>query len=140
MSGLPDQPEPMQKGHRILLCDDSRGERAALANYLRKAGYEVDETATGNSAIQALKTSHIDIVLLDLHMPDGDGFKVLNYVYEHRQALPVVLLTGLGPEAIEQKMLQMRLQELPMLLMKPINPNQLLDLLEMQLSGNIPEL
>ncbi len=132
------EPGTADKNCRILLCEDARGERTALAHFLRRAGYTVEESATGNSAIAALKSLHIDLVMLDLHMPDGDGFNVLNYLYEHRQALPVVLMTGLEPDQIEQKMRHLRRTELPAMLMKPINPTQLLDLLELSLSGNLP--
>src|SRR5437016_13141098 len=89
---------------RLLLCDDSPVERLALAHYLRSQGYQVDEAGDGSSALKHLKHRKIDLLLLDLEMPDVDGFDVLNYIHSHRRALPVIILSGLSPDAIQHKM------------------------------------
>ena len=47
-------------GPRILLCDDSPVERMALAHYLRRYGYDVDEAGDGESAINHLKNRQIE--------------------------------------------------------------------------------
>src|SRR5688500_2793813 len=91
-------------GPRLLLCDDSPVERLALAHYLRSSGYSVDEAGDGESALSHLKNRKVDLVLLDIQMPDVDGFDVLNYIREHRGALPVILLSGLQPDQIQDKM------------------------------------
>jgi CheY-like chemotaxis protein len=123
---------------RLLLCDDSPIERLALGHYLRSNGYKVDEAADGKSALQFLKNRNIDLLLLDLQMPEVDGFDVLNYVAEHRRSLPVILLSGMPPEDIQDKMLSLRSRELPPLLLKPVDPEQLVEIVELQLSGNLP--
>ncbi len=122
----------------LLLCEDDASARRALGVYLRQAGYQVDEAADGGAAIRMLKTMRVDLVLLDLQMPGGDGFAVLNYLHEHRQALPVLLMTGLPPEQIQDRMQGLKRRELPPLLMKPINPEQVLQLVELQLAGQLP--
>jgi CheY-like chemotaxis protein len=123
---------------RLLLCDDSPIERLALGHYLRSNGYAVDEAADGKSALQFLKNRNIDLLLLDLQMPELDGFDVLNYIAEHRRSLPVILLSGMPPEDIQDKMLSLRSRELPPLLLKPVDPEQLVEIVELQLSGNLP--
>jgi CheY-like chemotaxis protein len=87
-----------------------------------------------------LKHRKVDLVLLDLQMPDVDGFDVLNYIHEHRRALPVILLSGMPPDQIQHKMERLTKPELPPLFIKPIDPAQLIDVLEMQLSGEMPEI
>ncbi|HEY7088249.1 MAG TPA: response regulator [Tepidisphaeraceae bacterium] len=124
---------------RILVCEDSRDERLALAHFLRRRGYQVDETGDGRASIQHIKDHEIHAVLLDLMMPDGDGFEVLRYLQEHRRALPVILISGMPPEQIQHKMHRLPKHELPALLIKPIDMNQVLELLELKLSGEIPE-
>jgi CheY-like chemotaxis protein len=125
---------------RLLLCDDSPVERLALAHFLRSSGYAVDEAGDGESALQHLKHRSIDLVLLDIQMPGGsDGFDVLNYVREHRRALPVILLSGLQPDQIQDKMRDLDRPELPPLFIKPIDVDQLLQVIEMQLRGELPE-
>jgi len=126
-------------GARLLLCDDSPIERLALAHYLRSSGFEVDEAGDGKSALQVLKHRQIDLLLLDLQMPDVDGFDVLNYVTEHRKSLPVVLLSGMPPDEIQGKMDSLRERELPPLLLKPVDPEQLVEIVEMQLAGDLPQ-
>ncbi len=123
---------------RILLADDSPIERLALAHYLRGNGYEVDEAADGDAAILQLKHRQIDLMLLDLNMPDVDGFEVLKYVQEHRRALPIILLSGMPAHKIQHKMNRLPTRELPPLLIKPIDPEQLLGIVELQLSGQLP--
>lgn len=123
---------------RILLCDDSPIERLALGHYLRSSGYEVDEAGDGESALQFLKNRQIDLLLLDLQMPGVNGFDVLNYIAEHRRSLPVILLSGMPPEEIQDQMLRLRDRELPPLLLKPVDPEQLLEVVELQLSGQLP--
>src|SRR5215217_4525645 len=88
---------------RLLLCDDSPIERLALAHYLRSFGFEVDEAGDGTSALQFLKNRKIDLLLLDLQMPGLSGFDVLNYINEHRRSLPVILLSGMPPDEIQEQ-------------------------------------
>jgi CheY-like chemotaxis protein len=126
-----------QSQPRILLCDDSPVERLALAHFLRQSGYAVDEAGDGESAILHLKHRPVDLVLLDLHMPQVDGFEVLGYLQEHRRALPVVLLSGMPLHRIQNRIHGLPSHELPPLLIKPIDPDQLLGILELQLSGGI---
>ena len=123
---------------RLLLCDDSPVERLALAHLLRRSGYTVDEAGDGEAAIVHIKHRPVDAVLLDLNMPDVDGFGVLGYLQEHRRALPVILMSGMPLHRIQHKIKGLPSPELPPLLIKPIDPDQLITLLELQLSGQLP--
>jgi two-component system, NtrC family, sensor kinase len=123
---------------RVLLVDDSSAERVPLAHILRISGYAVDEVSDGDAAILHLKHRQVDAVLLDLHMPGVDGFEVLSYLQEHRRALPVVLLSGMPLDRIQHKIHSLPTPELPPLMIKPINPDQLLNVLELQLTGQLP--
>src|SRR5687767_3804639 len=123
---------------RVLLCDDSAVERLALAHFLRRTGYSVDEAGDGEAAILHIKHRSVDAVLLDLNMPDVDGFGVLTYLQQHRRALPVILLSGMPLDQIQHKIKNLPSPELPPLLLKPIDPDQLLTVLELQLSGQLP--
>jgi DNA-binding response OmpR family regulator len=123
---------------RLLLCDDSAVERLALAHFLRRSGYTVDESGDGEAAILHIKHRPVDAVLLDLNMPDVDGFAVLTYLQEHRRALPVILLSGMPLDRIQHKIKVLPTPELPPLLLKPIDPDQLLTLLDLQLRGELP--
>ena len=127
------------QGSRLLLCDDSPVERMALAHLLRRAGYRVDEAEDGESTLHHLKHRPVDLLLLDLNMPELDGFGVLAYLQKHRPGLPVILLSGMPLDQIQHKMNRLPSPELPPLFIKPINPDQLIDVLELKLSGELPE-
>ena len=122
----------------VLVCDDSPTERHSLSHLLRSAGYAVDDVSDGEAAILHLKHRQIDAVLLDLNMPGVDGFEVLSYLQEHRRALPVILLSGMPLNKIQHRIHSLPTPELPPLLIKPVDPEQLLGVLEMQLSGQLP--
>jgi CheY-like chemotaxis protein len=124
---------------RLLIADDSPIERNALAHFLRKSGYLVIEAENGNTVLLHLKNMAVDLLVLDLNMPQGDGFAVLKYLQEHRRGLPVVLLSGMAVDDIQRKMHRLPEQELPPLMLKPIDPAQLLQILDLQLSGDMPE-
>jgi CheY-like chemotaxis protein len=115
-------------------------ERLALAHLLRSSGYTVAEAGDGDDAILQIKHRQVDLVLLDLQMPHVDGFEVLSYLQEHRRALPVILLSGMPLHKIQNRISSLPSQELPPLMIKPVDPDQLLGILDMQLSGELPQL
>lgn len=125
---------------RLLVADDSTVERLALAHFLRRSGYDVTEAADGYSALAHLKNSEIDLLVLDLNMPQGDGFEVISYLQAHRRSLPVILLSGMPLNEIQHKMHRLPQQELPPLLLKPIDTDQLIQMVELQLSGGMPDI
>jgi CheY-like chemotaxis protein len=123
---------------RLLVCDDSSIERLALSHFLRQHSFEVDEAADGGAALLHLKHRSVDLLILDLHMPEVDGFEVLNYLQKHRPGLPVILLSGMPLDQIQHRMHDLAKRHLPPLLIKPIDPDQILDLVALQLSGELP--
>lgn len=123
---------------RVLLADDSAVEREALAHLLRQAGYQVDEADDGEAAILFLKRKLPDLLLLDLQMPGTDGFGVLSYIQQHNQDFPVILLSGLPPDQIQKAIKRLPSRDLPPLLLKPVDPEQLLNIVAMRLTGELP--
>jgi CheY-like chemotaxis protein len=123
---------------RLLLCDDSPTERTSLALLLRRQGYDVDEAADGSAAILMIKSRPYDLLLLDLQMPNVDGFGVLAYVQRHGIDLPVVVLSGLPPDQIGNGIERLPNHELPPLLLKPIDVQQLFQVIELKLAGELP--
>lgn len=90
------------------------------------------------AAIEHVKHKPVDLVLLDLHMPEVDGFRVLAYLQEHHGSIPVILMSGMPLNQIQHKISTLPSHELPALLIKPVDPEQLLDVVDMQLSGELP--
>lgn len=134
----PFSPVSVHSTPRLLVADDSAVQRMALCTFLRRSGYDVSEADDGDGVIEHLKGCPVDLLLLDLQMPRSDGFEVLAYVREHRRALPVILLSGLPVEEIQRSMHRSHQHDLPSLLFKPVDPEQLLQIVELHLTGQIP--
>lgn len=80
----------------ILAVDDLQENRELVARYLSRSGHLVVTAASGAEALQALATTDVDVVLLDLMMPDMDGREVLRRIKEHPEwrATPVIVISG----------------------------------------------
>jgi DNA-binding response OmpR family regulator len=81
------------KRARILVVDDEADIRGLLRELLERAGYEVVEGATGREGLRALYASAPDLVLLDVSMPEMDGWQTLERIRDVSD-LPVVMLTA----------------------------------------------
>jgi adenylate cyclase len=81
----------------ILVVDDSEENRDMLARRLRRQGYEVRTAAGGRAALAALAESPVDLVLLDVMMPDLDGYAVLERLKADptRRDIPVLMISAL---------------------------------------------
>jgi two-component system, OmpR family, response regulator ResD len=79
--------------HRVLVIDDEWNMRNLLRIFLRREGYEVVEAATGREGIDLLKSAAFDLVLLDVMMPDMDGWQVCKHIRAITMT-PVLMLTA----------------------------------------------
>jgi len=80
----------------IHLVDDDRNVRTALARLLMSGGYTVHEYASGTELIEAVDGLTEGCILLDINMPELDGFAVTKVLADHAVQLPVVMMTGAG--------------------------------------------
>ncbi|MDA8175126.1 MAG: fused response regulator/phosphatase [Nitrospiraceae bacterium] len=81
---------------KILVVDDSEDARELLGSILQRAGYDVFFAADGTKSLSAVSLVKPDLVLLDVTMPDLDGYEVCRVMKSHRQLadIPVVFLTA----------------------------------------------
>ena len=78
----------------LLVVDDEPSIRELLSASLRFAGFRVLTTADGHEALDHQAGSHIDLAVLDIMLPDMDGFEVLRRLRERAPELPVLFLTA----------------------------------------------
>jgi len=79
---------------RILLVDDDPVQRLVCRKELENDGYQVVPAADGLEAIACLKKEKVDLVVLDIRMPQMDGMEVLGKLLFLQPGLPVVLYTA----------------------------------------------
>ena len=79
---------------RLLVVDDEPNIRDLLATSLRFAGFEVFTAATGNEAIQTATEHQPDLVVLDVMLPDMDGFTVTRRLRDRGEQYPILFLTA----------------------------------------------
>jgi DNA-binding response OmpR family regulator len=79
----------------ILVVDDEEQVRKLLQRILEDAGYGVVTVANGLQALDKLTQGNINLVLLDMRMPELDGFATLKLIRE-QSGIPVIMLTGIG--------------------------------------------
>ncbi|MGB9593089.1 MAG: response regulator transcription factor [Anaerolineae bacterium] len=81
---------------RILVVDDDRGIARLLRTYLEQAGFQVLVAYNGESALHAIRRERPDLVLLDLMLPDRDGWEITRIMREEPGLadIPIVMLTA----------------------------------------------
>jgi len=79
---------------RILIVEDDATLGSGLGRILQSEGYAVDLMARGEQAVQAVQRERFDLVILDVGLPDIDGFEVLRRLRGGAQRMPVLVLTA----------------------------------------------
>lgn len=79
---------------RILIVDDEIDFANTLAERLEIRGHEMAIAHTGKEALDRVEQQTPDVILLDINMPDTNGFEVLEKLTESHPATPVYMLTG----------------------------------------------
>ncbi|MEM6531375.1 MAG: sigma-54 dependent transcriptional regulator [Myxococcota bacterium] len=80
----------------MLIVDDDVQVQALLGRILEQEGYDVVQAVDGESGLSSLARHPVDIVLLDLHLPDQDGLSVLGRMRSEEHDQPVLMMSGEG--------------------------------------------
>ena len=107
---------------RVLIIDDDETLSAMLEEYLLGHGLEVESRARADRGLEAIEGGRFDAVILDVMLPDLDGFEVCRRIRE-RSAIPVVMLTARGDETDRIVGLEIGADDY---LAKPFSPRELL--------------
>src|SRR5215210_7798290 len=82
---------------RILLVDDEQSVQTLLSYPLRKEGYDVVPATTGREALERFRDAHFDLVVLDVMLPEVDGFDVCRQL-RAKSSVPIIMLTAKAEE------------------------------------------
>ncbi|AMB85324.1 Fis family transcriptional regulator [Pseudomonas agarici] len=119
---------------KVLLVEDDRALREALADTLLLAGYECLAVACAEEALEAVTRESFSLVISDVNMPGMDGHQLLGLLRVRQPLLPVLLITAHG--AVERAVQAMR-QGAADYLVKPFEPKALLDLVARHALGQL---
>jgi CheY-like chemotaxis protein len=121
------------RGRKVLLVDDDARNIFALASLLENQDMEVVTATSGHMAIELLAvTSDVSIVLMDIMMPDMDGYEAIRKIREEPRfrGLPIVALTAKAMTGDREKCLEAGASDY---IAKPVNTEQLLALMRVWL-------
>lgn len=81
---------------KILIADDGRVMRTIISAKLSEKGYSVTAVASGREALESIDQEPVDLLVLDIHMPDMGGLETLRHLRERYTAvqLPVIMATA----------------------------------------------
>ncbi|WP_027345096.1 fused response regulator/phosphatase [Hamadaea tsunoensis] len=110
----------------VLVVDDTPSKRYILASWLRRGGYAVDEAATGAQALERFERGGVDLVVLDVRLPDASGFEVCEQMKAHpvHGATPVIHVSAAAIHAVDRTHGLERGADA--YLVEPIDPDELL--------------
>jgi CheY-like chemotaxis protein/HPt (histidine-containing phosphotransfer) domain-containing protein len=121
----PGGPVPGRRLH-VLLAEDNPYNQAVMEDLLPRRGHTVHVAGNGRAALTALEQGHFDVMLLDIHMPELDGFQVVAAQRRREQGtgrhLPVIALTARSAEGERERCLRAGMDDY---LAKPVRAAEL---------------
>ena len=121
------------KGKKILIVEDDFSSRLYLNKILEKEGVILLNAGDGKEAIDiALSNPDIDIILMDIRLPDMDGYETAEKIREFRVDIIIIAQTAFGLLGVKEKLIESGFNDF---LIKPIFHQKLIDKLIANLAG-----
>jgi CheY-like chemotaxis protein/HPt (histidine-containing phosphotransfer) domain-containing protein len=124
---------------RLLLAEDNITNQKVALKILEKAGYRAEAVSNGKEVLTALEKNPYDLILMDVQMPEMDGFETTAAI-RHKEKekggyLPIVAMTAHAMKGDRERCLEAGMDDY---LSKPIQPKELMEVIERQLKGARP--
>ena len=125
----------MLQRKKVLIVEDDQDSRQGLGMRLKANSYDTVAACDGGSALDVARQEQPDVILLDLGLPQGDGFSVMRELHEDPELaeIPVVVLTAWDEECLAWRVLDAGAIAF---LQKPVRNQTLLDTLAGALSDS----
>lgn len=111
---------------KILLAEDNKFNQLVIERVIEDFGFILDIVETGKEVIQKLTDHHYDLILMDVNMPEMDGYTATKYIREQMGAksnIPIIVITSPSDQQEYTKSLLLGANTF---ISKPINPEELL--------------
>jgi CheY-like chemotaxis protein len=118
------------KKQRILVAEDNIMNHKLIAYYLKKFGYTADFVSNGFEVLSALENKSYDLILMDLQMPEMDGFMTTRKIREEEtkgEHIPIIALTAHTIREIRNRSVEYGMDDY---ITKPVDHNELLESIE----------
>jgi two-component system, OmpR family, response regulator len=112
----------MERGPHLLIVADDREIRMLISCFLGKHGFRISAVADGRAMMRGLAESQVDLIVLDVMLPDEDGLTLCRRI-RAQSAVPIIMLAALGEDTDRIIGLEMGADDC---LPKPVNPRELL--------------
>ncbi len=109
--------------NKILLLEDDDLLNEIITEYLQENGFEVESFYDGEAAFDAIEQNKYDMLLLDINVPNIDGFEILGYLREIKNKTPIIFITSLTNVANIKKAFDLGVNDF---LKKPFDLEELL--------------
>ena len=122
--------EKNRKDLHILLADDNEINRKLVSFLLTRDGYPLDTVKNGKQAFDAVSFGDYDLVLMDVQMPEMDGFEATKAIRSSEKSgehIPIIAMTAHALQGDRERCLEAGMDDY---LSKPINPDRLFELIE----------
>ena len=117
---------------RILIVDDEENIRTVIRKYGEFEGYEITEATNGKEAVELCRTQDFDVMILDVMMPELDGFATCSKIREFKK-IPVIMLSARGEEYDRIHGFELGIDDY---VVKPFSPRELMMRIRVVLGRN----
>lgn len=122
------EPEWIGRSIHILIVDDNMMNQDLMANILAYWGFSFSIASNGKEAVEQIKTGHFDLVMMDIQMPEMDGYSATIQIRkELKSDIPIIAMTAHAMSGEREKCITLGMNDY---ISKPVNEQELLRLIE----------
>lgn len=132
---------PIRQKTHILLAEDNKVNQVLAISILNKYGYPVDVVETGNEVLKALETNYYHIIMMDVHMPEKDGYTTTRHIREDLPEphcnIPIVAVTASAIKGERERCLN---EGMTNYISKPYKVSELINTLDTIVETTYPDM